>query len=131
MEVQTKKPKDLKVIDVIQMPAFEDHIKRLMGDLREERIGLTIHGTELKRDPIKRLVEKGVYNPKAFASLYVKILDKELDTSEYPSTLRIFIKRLCDEALYRTATQIKDSEDKKDYYGNKRIIRAKYFNSIT
>lgn len=120
MEVQTKKLKDLKVIDVIQMPAFEDHIKRLMGDLRTERIALTIHGTEFKRDPIKRLTEKGVYNPKAFATLYVKILDKELDTSEYPSTLRIFIKRLCDEALYRTAKQIKDSEDKKDYYGNKK-----------
>lgn len=107
MEVQTKKLKDLRVIDVIQMPAFEDHIKRLMGDLREERIGLTIHGTELKRDPIKRLVEKGVYNPKALVALYVKILDKDLNTSEYPSTLRTFIKRLCDVAFYRTVEQIK------------------------
>lgn len=120
MEIQTKNLKDLRVIDVVQMPAFEDHVKRLMGDLRTVRIALTIHGTEFKRGPIERLKEKGVYNPKAFASLYVKILDKELDTSEYPSSLRIVIKRLCDEALYRTAKQIKDSEDKKDYYGNKK-----------
>lgn len=120
MEVQTKKLKDLKVIDIVQMPAFEGHVKRLMRDLHTVRIGLTIHGTEFKRGPIERLVEKGVYNPKAFATLYVKILDNELDTSEYPSTLRIFIKRLCDEAFYRTAKQIKDSEDKKDYYGNKK-----------
>lgn len=108
MEVQTKKLKDLKVIDIIQMPAFEGHVKRLMRDLHTVRIGLTIHGTEFKRGPIERLVSKGVYNPKAFAALYVKILDKELDTSEYPSTLRIFIKGLCDEALYRTAKQIKE-----------------------
>lgn len=108
MEVQTKNLKDLKVIDIIQMPAFEDHVKRLMGNLRTVRIKATIHGIEYKKGPIDRLVEKGVYNPKAFASLYVKILDKELDTSEYPSTLRIFIKGLCDEALYRTVEQIKE-----------------------
>lgn len=108
MEVQTKKLKDLKVIDIIQMPAFEGHIKRLMGDLRTERIALTIHGTEFKRGPIEKLRRKGVYNPKAFATLYVKILDKKLDTSEYPSTLRTFIKRLCDVAFYRTVEQIKE-----------------------
>lgn len=108
MEIQTKNLKDLRVIDVVQMPAFEDHVKRLMGDLRTVRIALTIHGTEFKRGPIEKLVSKGVYNPKAFATLYVKILDKKLDTSEYPSTLRIFIKRLCDVAFYRTVEQIKE-----------------------
>lgn len=103
MEVQTKKLKDLKVIDIIQMPAFEDHIKRLMGDLR---------GTELKMGPIERLVSKGVYNPKAFVALYVKILNKDLNTSEYPSTLRTFIKRLCEVAFCRTVEQILGEESK-------------------
>lgn len=32
---ETKKLKDLKVIDIIQMPAFEGHVKFLMEDLHK------------------------------------------------------------------------------------------------
>lgn len=112
MEVQTKKLKDLKVIDIIQMPAFEGHVKFLLKKLSETRVLLEGTGVELKRGPIDRLREKGVYNPKDIATLYVKVLNKNLDTSEYPSTLRTFIKRLCDEALHRTVEQIKAEESK-------------------
>ena len=34
---ETKKLKDLKVIDIIQMPAFEGHVKFLMEDLHKTR----------------------------------------------------------------------------------------------
>ncbi len=103
-----KSIKDLKVIDIIQMPAFENHVELLMKDLHKTRIMI-----KFKRGPIERLQEKGVYNPKALAALYAKILDKDISTSEYPSTLRTFIKCLCDEAFHRTVEQIKISEREK------------------
>lgn len=55
-----------------------------------------------------------MYNPKALAALYAKILDKDISTSEYPSALRTFIKGLCDEAFHRTVEQIKTEENEKD-----------------
>ena len=111
---KTKKLKDLKVIDIIQMPAFENHVKLLMNDLHETKMKFTmVEGIKLKRGPIDRLQEKGVYNPKALAALYAKILDKDINASEYPSTLRTFIKWLCDEALHRTVEQIKTEENEK------------------
>lgn len=110
---ETKKLKDLRVIDIIQMPLFEKHIKTLIKDLYSIRKE-TINGSpyiQFKRGPIERLQEKGVYNSKALAALYAKVLDKDINISEYPSTLRTFIKRLCDEALHRTVEQIKAKEN--------------------
>lgn len=108
-----KKLKDLKVIDIIQIPAFEGHIKFLMEDLHKTRAKLRMEkGVKFKRGPIERLQEKGVYNPKALVALYAKVLDKDMDATEYPSTLRTFIKGLCDEAFHRTVKQIKAKEDK-------------------
>lgn len=108
---ETKKLKDLKVIDIIQMPSFEGHIKFLMKNLYKTRVFYIERGIEPKRGPIERLQEKGVYNPKALAALYAKVLDKSMDTLEYPSTLRTFIKWLCDEAFHRTVEQIKAEEN--------------------
>lgn len=118
-EKETKKLKDLKVIDIIQMPAFEGHVKFLMKDLHRTRTKLYMEkGVEFKRGPIERLQEKGVYNPKALADLYAKVLGKYIDTSEYPSVLRTFIKGLCDEAFHRTVEQIKAKENETANKGN-------------
>lgn len=106
--MEEKSIKDLKVIDIIQMPAFENHVELLMKDLHKTRIMI-----KFKRGPIERLQEKRVYNPKALVALYAKILDKDINTSEYPSALRTFIKGLCDVALHRTVEQIKVSEHEK------------------
>lgn len=112
---ETKKLKDLKVIDIIQMPIFEGHVKFLMEDLHKTRAKLRMEkGIEFKRGPIERLQEKGVYNPKALTALYAKVLDKDINKSEYPSVLRLFIKVLCDEAFHRTVEQIKAKENEKD-----------------
>lgn len=111
-EKETKKLKDLKVIDIIQMPVFEGHVKFLMEDLHKTRAKLRMEKrVELKRGPIERLQKKGVYNPKALAALYAKVLDKDIDTSEYPSVLRTFIKGLCDEAFHRTYLELKQVEE--------------------
>ena len=43
--------------------------------------------------------------------MYAKVLDKDIDTSEYTSVLRTFIKGLCNEAFHRTVEQIKAKEN--------------------
>ena len=88
------KLEDLKVIDIIQMPQFEKHIEALIKDLYLTRTKIMNEhpGVQFKRGPIERLQEKKVFGPKALAALYAKVVDKTINTSEYPSTLRTFIK---------------------------------------
>lgn len=100
---------DLKVIDIIQMPQFEKHIEALIKDLFLTRTKIMNEhpGVQFKRGSIERLQEKKVFGPKALTALYTKVVDKTIDTNEYPSTLRIFIKGIRDEAFHRTYIELK------------------------
>lgn len=95
---------NLKVIDVIQMPQFENNIEACINELYLTRTKIMNEhpGVQFKRGPIERLQEKKVFGPKALAALYAKVVDKTINTSEYPSTLRTFIKGIGDEAFHRT-----------------------------
>lgn len=106
---------NLKVIDVVQMPQFEKHIEALIKDLFLTRTKIMNEhpDVQFKRGPIERLQEKKVFGPKALAALYAKVVDKTINASEYPSTLRTFIKRIGDEAFHRTVQQIKAEEETK------------------
>lgn len=107
------KLEDLKVIDIIQMPQFEKHIEALIKDLHLTRAKITNErpGVQFKRGPVERLQEKKVFEPKALAALYAKVVDKTINTSEYPSTLRTFIKRIGGEAFHRTCAELKQAEE--------------------
>lgn len=111
---------DLKVIDVIQMPQFEKHIEALIKDLFLTRTKIMNEhpGVQFKRGSIERLQEKKVFGPKALAALYTKVVDKTIDTNEYPSTLRIFIKGIGDEAFHRTYVELKQAEDEQPNKGD-------------
>lgn len=106
---------NLKVIDVIQMSQFENNIETCINELYLTRTKIMNEhsGVQFKRGPIERLQEKKVFNPKALASLYANVLDKTINISEYPSTLRTFIKGIGDEAFHRTVQQIKAEEETK------------------
>lgn len=114
------KVSELKVIDVIQMPQFEKHIEALIKDLYLTRTKIMNEhpGVQFKRGPIERLQEKKVFGPKTLAALYAKVVDKTINTSEYPSTLRTFIKGIGDEAFHRTCVELKQAEE-----GQKDIIK--------
>lgn len=107
------KLEDLKVIDIIQMPQFKKHIEALIKDLYLTRRKIMNRSSyvQFKRGPIERLQEKKVFGPKALAALYAKIVDKTINTSEYPSTLRTFIKGIGDEAFHRTYIELKQAEE--------------------
>lgn len=47
-----------------------------------------------------------------------KVVDKTINTSEYPSTLRTFIKRIGDEAFHRTYVELKQAEDEQSNKGD-------------
>ena len=107
------KLEDLKVIDIIQMPQFEKHIEALIKDLDLTRTKIMNEhpGVQFKRGPVERLQEKKVFGPKALAALYAKVVDKTINTSEYPSTLRTFIKGIGDEAFHRTYLELKQVKE--------------------
>lgn len=119
------KVSELKVIDVILMPQFEKHIEALIKDLYLTRTKIMNEhpGVQFKRSPIERLQEKKVFGPKALAALYAKIVDKTIDTNEYPSVLRTFIKGIGDEALHRTYVELKQAEEEQE--GKQQIIGIK------
>jgi hypothetical protein len=104
---------NLKVIDVIQMPQFENNIEACINELNITRTKIMNEhpGVQFKRGPIERLQEKKVFGPKALAALYAKVVDKTINTSEYPSTLRTFIKGIGDEAFHRTYVELKQAEE--------------------
>lgn len=114
------KVSELKVIDVIQMPQFEKNIKFLIEDLYLTRAKIMNENpyVQFKRGPIERLQEKKVFGPKTLAALYAKVVDKTINTSEYPSTLRTFIKGIGDEAFHKTYVELKQAEE-----GQKDIIK--------
>lgn len=123
------KLEDLKVIDIIQMPQFEKHIEALIKDLYLTRTKIMNEhpGVQFKRGPIERLQEKKVFGPKALAALYAKVVDKTINASEYPSTLRTFIKRIGDEAFHRTYLELKKEEDEKVLKFLWRCVGVLYF----
>lgn len=104
---------NLKVIDVIQMPQFENNIEACINELYLTRTKIMNEhpGVQFKRGPIERLQEKKVFGPKALAALYAKVVDKTINTSEYTSTLRTFIKGISDEAFHRTYVELKQAEE--------------------
>ena len=116
---------DLKVIDVVQMPQFEKHIEALIKDLYLTRTKIMYEypGAQFKRGPIERLQEKKVFGPKALAALYVKVVDKAIDTNEYPSVLRTFIKGIGDEAFHRTYVELKQAEEEQE--GKQQVVGIK------
>lgn len=116
---------NLKVIDVIQMPQFEKHIEALIKDLFLTRTKIMNEhpGVQFKRGPIERLQEKKVFGPKALTALYAKVVNKTIDTNEYPSVLRTFIKGIGDEAFHRTYVELKQAEEEQE--GKQQIIGIK------
>ena len=111
---------DLKVIDVVQMPQFEKHIEALIKDLYLTRTKIMNEhpDVQFKKGSIERLQEKKVFGPKALAALYAKVVDKTINTSEYPSALRTFIKGIGDEAFHRTYVELKQAEDEQSNKGD-------------
>lgn len=100
-----KEVKDMTIADVLETPAFYNNLKVVIPDLENTRRNAGISANApLKRHPIDRLQEKGVFEPGQMTVLYASAMDKKLQG--YSSSERTFILKVGGEAFNKTMKQI-------------------------
>lgn len=106
-----KEVKDMTIADVLETPAFYNNLKVVISDLGNTRRNAGISANApLKRHPIDRLQEKGVFEPGQMTVLYASAMDKKLQG--YSSSERKFILEVGGEAFNITMKQLVDQEKK-------------------
>lgn len=107
------KVKKMTIADVLKTPAFFDNLKVVISDLENTRrkAGM-MADAPLKRHPIDRLQEKGVFEPGKMTVLYASAMDKKLQG--YSSSERTFILQVGGEAFNKTMKQLIDQEKKEN-----------------
>lgn len=93
--------KEKTIADVLKTPAFYNNLKVVISDLENIRRNARISANApLKRHPIDRLQEKGVFEPGQMTALYASAMDKKL--YGYSSSERTFILKVGGEAFNKT-----------------------------
>lgn len=110
--------KDMTISDVLKTPEFYNNLKVVISDLENiRRKAGMMADAPLKRHPIDRLQERGVFEPGQMTVLYTNAMDKKLQG--YSSSERKFILEVGGEAFNITMKQFvdqekKDNEEKRD-----------------
>lgn len=103
--------KEMTISDVLKTPEFYNNLKVVISDLENIRRNAGISANEpLKRHPIDRLQERGVFEPGQMTVLYANAMDKKLQG--YSSSERKFILEVGGEAFNITIKQLVDQEKK-------------------
>ena len=93
--------KEMTISDVLKTPEFYNNLKVVISDLGNTRRNAGISANApLKRHPIDRLQEKGVFEPGQMTVLYASAMDKKLQG--YSSSERKFILKVGGEAFNKT-----------------------------
>lgn len=93
--------KEMTIADVLKTPEFYNNLKVVISDLENTRRNAGISANApLKRHPMDRLQEKGVFEPGQMTVLYASAMDKKLQG--YSSSERTFILKVCGEAFNKT-----------------------------
>lgn len=103
--------KEMTISDVLKTPEFYNNLKVVISDLENTRrkAGISANAP-LKRHPIDRLQERGVFEPGQMTVLYANAIDKKLQG--YSSSERKFILEVGGEAFNITMKQLVDQEKK-------------------
>ena len=113
--------KEMTISDVLKTPEFYNNMKVVISDLENTRKkAAMMANAPLKRHPIDRLQEKGVFEPGQMAVLYATAMDKKL--RGYSSSERKFILQVGGEAFNITVKQLVEKE-KKDNETNTEEIK--------
>lgn len=106
-----KELKDMTISDVLKTPAFYNNLKVVISDLENTRrkAGM-MADAPLKRPPIDRLQERGVFEPGQMTVLYANAMDKKLQG--YSSSERKFILEVGGKAFNITMKQFLEQEKK-------------------
>lgn len=106
-----KELKDMTISDVLKTPEFYNNLKVVISDLENtHRKAGIMADAPLKRHPIDRLQERGVFEPGQMTVLYANAMDKKLQG--YSSSERTFILKVGGEAFNKTMKQFVDREKK-------------------
>lgn len=93
-----KELKDMTISDVLKTPEFYNNLKVVISYLENTRRKARIMAdAPLKRHPIDRLQERGVFEPGQMTVLYANAMDKKLQG--YSSSERKFILEVGGEAF--------------------------------
>ena len=104
---------DMTISDVLKTNEFYDNMGMIIADLKHTRKKASINAkAPLKRHPIDRLLERGIFEPGEMTLLFAKAMDKKLQG--YSSSERNFILQVGKDALMATIKQFVDQEDKDD-----------------
>lgn len=103
--------KEMTISDVLKTPEFYNNMKVVISDLENTRKkAAMMANAPLKRHPIDRLQERGVFEPGQMTVLYENAMDKQLQG--YLSAERKFILEVGGEAFNITMKQLVDQEKK-------------------
>lgn len=103
--------KEMTISDVLKTPEFYNNLKVVISDLENIRRNARISANApLKRHPIDRLQEKGVFEPGQMTVLLASAMDKKLQG--YSSSERKFILEVGGEAFNITMKQFLEQEKK-------------------
>ncbi len=97
--------KEMTIADVLKTPAFYNNLKVVISDLENTRrkAGM-MADAPLKRHPIDRLQERGVFEPGQMTVLYANAMDKKLQG--YSSSERKFILEVGGKAFNKTMKKL-------------------------
>lgn len=112
--------KEMTISDVLKTPEFYNNLKVVISDLENIRRNARISANApLKRHPIDRFQEKGVFEPGQMTVLYASAMDKKLQG--YSSSERTFILKVGGEAFNKT---IKHLLNKKNENMETKIVKT-------
>lgn len=103
----------LRISDVLEMPAFNKHLSKVLNELRE--IHAKYENRFRKRSVYDRLNEKNLLSVRSIKELYTEALRKNLRTLS--ATERRFIAAIGDEAFNRAMQELltpKNEDNEKD-----------------
>lgn len=110
-----KRVEDMTIGEVLQLPAYQENLKKVMHDLKSTRDKkrLALKGDEkLCAHPIDKLVDKGLWNAGDMTVLYAQIRDKV--AKNLSSNERKFIDEVGTEAFGITMLELIEDEKKRD-----------------
>ena len=103
--------KEMTISDVLKTPEFYNNLKVVISDLENTRRNAGISANApLKRHPIDRLQEKGVFEPGQMTVLYASAMGKKLQG--YSSSERTFILNVGGEAFNKAMKILLENEKK-------------------
>lgn len=98
---------NLQLGDALQMPEFDKCLKEVLSMID---INHKAAAGEYKRDVYDRLKESGEFNTADIKNLFIGALNKELNPSRYPSTVRNFIRACCYEAIKKLEELLEENQ---------------------